>query len=164
MNTNSKVVNQEQGGAFLSNLPQEGLEVSDFHSIVKINEMPIGEALFFFYTNRKEIENTAYGNFEVWQGLELDVTKSNENDLIMYSKAVSFAVNTFLKNLEKSNLVVFNNLYKIQKEWNKGDKFTGGKVAKGYGYKVSRLKITHDFVKKLSEHYTTLTKPETIPF
>ena len=158
------VINQEQGGAFLSNLPQEGLEVSDYHSILKINEMAIGEALFFFYTNKKEIEDTTYGNFEVWQGLRLDVTKSNEDELVMTSDAISFAVNTFLKNLEKSNLVVFNNLYKIQKEWNKGDKFAGGKVAKGYGYKVSRLKITPAFVKRLSERYTELTKPETIPF
>ena len=159
-----QVAGQEQSGAFLNNLPQEGLEVSDFHSIIKINEMEIGDVLFFFYTNRKEIENTAYGNFDVWQGLRLDVTKSNEDELIMTSDAVSFAVNTFLKNLEKSNLVTFNNLYKIQKEWNKGDKFAGGKVAKGYGYKVSRLKITQAFVKRLSEHYTEITKPETMPF
>lgn len=161
---NSRVVNQEQSGAFLNNLPQEGLEVSDFHAIVKINEMAIGDTLFFFYTNRKEINDTTYGNFEVWQGLRLDVTKSNEDELVMTSDAVSFAVNTFLKNLEKSNLVTFNNLYKIQKEWNKGDKFAGGKVAKGYGYKVSRLKITPAFVKRLNEHYTELIKPEAMPF
>ena len=140
------------------------VQFKDEHEQIKLADLNVGESLMFFWVNQKTINSQDYGDFELWQGLKVDMSQTDDESFVKTSVPVSFAANTMVRNLVGSNKVVTDRLYRIEAKWKKGDKFNGGKVAKGHGYDFFDQHIKPELAAALKKHYRetlTTSHPET---
>lgn len=106
-----------------------------------IKDLGIGESICFYLMDVESKNSQEFGEFSVCVGLEINEHLENLDQVLDAAECASFVPNTQLSNMLDDKLIEFGNLYRITKEWDKGTKFSGGKVAKGYGYKVVKLTL-----------------------
>lgn len=121
-----------------------------------IQELPKGKSLVFYFADITNRQSKEYGDFVVFEGLQLDINAAGVEKLIASSKGISFVPNTFLQNAQASNNLEVGRAYRIEKAWNKDDKFEDGKRAKGYGYKIFELSVDGETRGKLNEHFLAI--------
>ena len=105
-------------------------------------ELPKGQSVLFYIAETKVVPNQEYGDFVVWEGLRLDDKASTPTAAIEGGVYSSVIPNTMLLNLFERKGVVVGRLYRIEKAWDRGDKFKDGKPAKGFGYDVFELSLS----------------------
>lgn len=108
---------------------------------VQIAELEKGKSILFFVGGFADRKSTEYGDFKVVEGLQLSLEAGSIESLIDSSIGASFIPNTLLLNQIEQSLIVTGRVYRIEKAWNKDEKFADGKRAKGYGYNTFELSV-----------------------
>lgn len=108
---------------------------------VQIAELEKGKSLLFFVGGFADRKSNEYGDFKVVEGLQLSLEANSIEALIDSAVGASFIPNTLLLNQIEQSLVVVGRVYRIEKAWNKDEKFADGKRAKGYGYNTFELSV-----------------------
>ena len=109
------------------------------HEQFDISALEIGESVPFYFANTRGATSEEYGDFIICQGIQVDIEASSIDGLAESAKPISFIPNTLLKNKIDEGSMIEGELYRIEKAWDKGQKFKDGKKAKGWGYKVFHL-------------------------
>ncbi len=123
------------------------------HEQYDISALEIGESLPFYYASTRGATSEEYGDFIICQGIKVDVEASSVDALVATAAAISFIPNTLLKNKIEEGAMIEGELYRIEKAWDKGQKFKDGKKAKGWGYKVFHLAMDPQTKTALSNAY-----------
>lgn len=130
------------------NFQEEQLTAGSY-KVIKLQDLEKGDFITFFTCGTESRSSAEYGDFEVVVGLEVDTNARSVSELVETAEPASFVPNTMLQNLGLKS----GTLYKIQKEWNRGDKGPKGKPSKGYGYKVFKLSADLEVLNKLDEKF-----------
>ncbi len=109
------------------------------HEQFDISALEIGESLSFYFDNTRNATSEEYGDFIICQGIKVDIEAASLDALTASASAISFIPNVLLRNKIDENAMIQQELYRIEKAWDKGQKFNDGKKAKGWGYKVFHL-------------------------
>lgn len=117
---------------------------------VSMQELPKGKSLVFYFADKANRQSKEYGDFVVFEGLQLDINAKGVDDLISSSIGISFVPNTFLLNATENNNLEVGRAYRIEKAWDKDEKFSDGRKAKGYGYKIFELNVDGETRGKLN--------------
>lgn len=128
-----------------------------FADTIKLADMNIGESVVFYFGLFKDLPANEFGESVVWEGLQLDTTKASPKEAVENSIFVSLWPNTQLRRMNASGSIIAGRLYRIEKAWNRGDKFKG-KPAKGFGYNVFELNLNEELKSLLT---TTLFNRQT---
>ena len=123
------------------------------HNQFDISSLEIGESLPFYFDNTRGATSEEYGDFIIAQGLKVDIEAASVDALIESAEATSFVPNTLLNNKIDEGSLIPGELYRIEKAWDKGQKFSDGKKAKGWGYKVFHLATEPAVKSKLQAAY-----------
>ncbi len=129
------------------------------HEQLDIKEMEIGQSLGFFFTSQRTATSEEYGDFTICQGLKVDLDATDVDTLVDSSNAASFIPNTLLANKIAEGALLEGELYRIEKAWDKGQKFKDGKKAKGWGYKLFSLSLEPVVKKQLTDAYKAKINP-----
>ncbi len=129
------------------------------HLQMDIKEMVIGESFGFFFTSQRSATSEEYGDFIICQGLKVDLDATDVASLVDEAVAASFIPNTLLVNKLTEGALLEGELYRIEKAWDKGQKFKDGKKAKGWGYKLFSLSIEPTTKKQLGDKYASCVNP-----
>lgn len=129
------------------------------HTQLDIKEMTKGESIGFFFSNTKDANSEEYGPFTICQGLQVDLEAKDIGTLIDTADAASFVPNTLLVNKMEEGALLEGELYRIEKAWDKGEKFSDNKKAKGWGYKLFSLSVEPTVKKQLADKYAELVNP-----
>ncbi len=81
-------------------------------------------------------------------GVKFSCDAKTEKELEESMSLVGFVPNTLLLNKIAAGQMRPGNAYRIEKSWNRGDKYEGNKKAKGYGYKVFKLSASDALLSK----------------
>lgn len=104
---------------------------------LNLNEELGKQESVYLYVGRFETRTSReYGDFVAMEGLIIDNDAKSLDKAIEKSEGVSFIPNTMLLNLIKDDTIVAGRVYRVMKAWDRGEKFSDGRQAKGYGYKV----------------------------
>lgn len=109
------------------------------HEQYDISALEIGESVPFYYVSTRDANSEEYGPFVICQGIKVDIEAASIDALAASAHAISFIPNTLLKNKIDEGAMIEGELYRIEKAWDKNQKFSDGKKAKGWGYKVFHL-------------------------
>jgi len=123
------------------------------HEQLDIKEMVIGESFGFFFATQRTATSEEYGDFTICQGLKVDLDATDVDALVDTATAASFIPNTLLANKITEGALLEGELYRIEKAWDKGQKFKDGKKAKGWGYKLFSLSLEPVVKKQLTDAY-----------
>ncbi len=123
------------------------------HEQYDISALEIGESLPFYYASTRGATSEEYGDFIICQGIKVDIEAASVDALVGSAHAISFIPNTLLKNKIDEGSMIEGELYRIEKAWDKGQKFSDGKKAKGWGYKVFHLAMDPQTKTALSNGY-----------
>ncbi len=129
------------------------------HEQLDIKEMEIGDSLGFFFVSQRTATSEEYGDFTICQGLKVDLDATSVDALVEEAKAASFIPNTLLANKIAEGALLEGELYRIEKAWDKGQKFKDGKKAKGWGYKLFSLSLEPVVKKQLTDEYKAKINP-----
>jgi len=129
------------------------------HEQLDIKEMEIGDSFGFFFTSQRGATSEEYGDFVICQGLKIDLEAADVDTLVEAATAASFIPNTLLMNKITEGALLEGELYRIEKAWDKGQKFKDGKKAKGWGYKLFSLSIEPVVKKQLTDAYKAKVNP-----
>ena len=113
----------------------------------------------FYYDNKKTATSQEHGDFEILQGLQLNLSLSTQDEIIEKSELASFIPNTMLRNLMANSGLVRGEAYVVTKKWSRGDLIPGRgpkDKAKGHGFVVSRIKAPDTFLSSLKAKHDTL--------
>lgn len=97
-----------------------------------------GESVIVYLADITKAESDEFGEFSLFKMLRLGEGETLEQ-MLEGSELISSIPNTQLSNMLDEGVLVKGNLYRIEKAWERGDSFAGGKKAKGFGYKVFTL-------------------------
>jgi len=109
------------------------------HEQYDISALEIGESLSFYFDNTRDATSEEYGDFIICQGIKVDTGAASLDALAASAEPISFIPNVLLRNKIDDGSMIMGELYRIEKAWDKGQKFKDGKKAKGWGYKVFHL-------------------------
>lgn len=123
------------------------------HAQFELQSLEIGESIAVYFDNTRTANSEEYGEFIICQGLKIDLSAASEDDLIASATPVSFVPNTLLRNKLDQNSMIKGELYRIEKAWEKGQKFNDGKRAKGNGYELFHLKAGEGLLKAMKKAY-----------
>ena len=132
------------------------------HEQFDIAALEIGESLPFYYSSTRGATSEEYGDFIICQGIKVDIASASVDGLVSSAQAVSFIPNTLLKNKIDEGSMIEGELYRIEKAWDKGQKFSDGKKAKGWGFKVFHLAMDPQTKTALNDAYQAALKPADI--
>jgi len=138
---------------------EEEVVSENVHLQMDIKEMVIGESIGFFFTSQRTATSDEYGDFTICQGLKVDLDAQDVDTLVDEAVAASFIPNTLLINKITDGSLLEGELYRIEKAWDKGQKFADRKVARGWGYKLFSLSIEPTVKKQLSNTYKAKVNP-----
>ena len=127
---------------------------------LKINELAKGESIAIYFGNLADRNSKEYGEFQVVEGLQVDLTSSSADELVKSAKPASFVPNTMLQNMNEQGGFVAGKLYRIVKKWERGEKFEDGKIAKGFGYEVFELKADGKTIASLKQAFVAAASGE----
>ena len=122
-------------------------------SLQKLNKC---DSIVFYFVTTSTRTSKEYGDFQVCEGLKLDVNTPGVDAMVESAVGASFVPNTFLQNAMQNGNLETGRVYRIEKAWDRGDKFDDGKNAKGYGYKIFELNVDGPTRSKLNERFTTI--------
>lgn len=140
---------------------EEKIDLQNPHEQVKLQEIAKGDSIGFFWMNQRTANSDQYGEFTVIEGLQVDLTAESEDGLLDSAKAISTVPNTMLQNNIEQGGMVRGELYRIEKGWDKGEKFSTG-PAKGYGYNTFRIKAPEPLLQKLEALYKGKVNPNSV--
>lgn len=129
------------------------------HEQFDISALEIGESVPFYYASTRDADSEEYGPFIICQGIKVDIESSSVDALVGSAQAISFIPNTLLKNKIDEGSMIEGELYRIEKAWDKGQKFKDGKKAKGWGFKVFHLAMDPQTKTAMSNAYQAAIKP-----
>ena len=132
------------------------------HEQYDISALEIGESLPFYYNNTRDAESEEFGPFIICQGIKVDVEQTSIEALCATAQPISFIPNVLLRNKIDEGAMIEGELYRIEKAWDKGRKFSDGKKAKGWGYKVFHLATDPNTKSALLNAYQTATSKASI--
>ena len=132
------------------------------HEQFDISALEIGESLPFYYANTRDATSEDYGDFIICQGIKVDIEAASIDALAGSAKPISFIPNTLLKNKIDEGSMIEGELYRIEKAWDKNQKFKDGKKAKGWGYKVFHLAADPKTKTALVNAYKTAVQPASL--
>lgn len=137
----------------MSFLQEEKVVSENQHETITLKELDVNESILFYFDNLRDATSDEYGDFKICQGLKLDLTASNEADLLDSAVAASFIPNTLLTNKLDQNSFVRGEVYRVEHAWTRGQKFSNGQKAKGEGYELYRIKLGEGTLKQLAHLY-----------
>ncbi len=143
----------------MSFLNEEKIDLQNPHEQVKLQDLEKGESIGFFWVKMRDANSDEYGDFQIMEGLQVDLSADSEQALIDSAKPISTVPNTMLLNNIEQGGMVRGELYRLEKAWDKGEKFKGGVKAKGYGYNTYRIKAPESLLKSLDALYKAKIKP-----
>lgn len=108
---------------------------------IQLNELPKGESILVYVAGFSDRVSEKYGDFQVVESLVLDINASSVSEMISSARGGSFIPNIMLQNMITEGKIYEGGVFRIEKAWDQGDKFSGGKQAKGYGYSVFELDV-----------------------
>ena len=120
------------------------------YSRINLQEMEVGESFGFAFIKAESRTSEEFGDFEICAGVKFDTNAPSLDAALKDAEKASFIPNTMLQNLIDSGGLSEDGFYRIEKKWNRGDKFKG-KPAKGYGYEVFKLSVPKDFIQKVMD-------------
>lgn len=109
-----------------------------------LKDIPKGKSVMFYIAGFAEKTSTEYGDFKVAEGLRLDLDAASIDALVSSGVGSSFIPNTMLLNMIEEGRLQAGKVYRIEKAWDRDDKFAGNKRAKGYGYNVFEMGVDKD--------------------
>ena len=112
---------------------------SPFSQFKPNEELEKGESFCFYFHSTGTGNSAEYGEFTVLQGVKFECNAKNEKELEQSMSLTGFIPNTLLLNKVAAGQMRHGNAYRIEKAWDRGDKYNGNQKAKGYGYKVFKL-------------------------
>lgn len=143
----------------MSMFETEVIEAKSPYKDLQLSAQSNGFSFAFFYDNKKTANSQEHGEFEILQGLQLDLSLSTQTEIIEKSELASFIPNTMLRNLMANGGLIRGEAYIVTKKWSKGDLIPGRgpkDKAKGHGFVVSRVKAPDTFLSSLKEKHDTL--------
>jgi hypothetical protein len=143
----------------MSLLQEEKIDLQNPHEQFRLHDMEKGDSIGFFWVKMRDANSEEYGDFQVMEGLQVNVSADSEDALIESAKAISTIPNTMLLNNIAQGGMVRGELYRLEKAWDKGEKFKGGVKAKGYGYNTYRIKAPEPLLRKLEAAYKAKVNP-----
>ena len=143
----------------MSLLQEEKIDLQNPHEQFRLQDMEKGDSIGFFWVKMRDANSEEYGDFQVMEGLQVNVNADSEDALIESAKAISTIPNTMLLNNIDQGGMVRGELYRLEKAWDKGEKFKGGVKAKGYGYNTYRIKAPEPLLRKLEAAYKAKVNP-----
>jgi len=146
-------MNKKNGESKMALFNETEVVSENQHEQLDIKEMVIGDSFGFFFTSQRTATSEEYGDFIICQGLKVDLEATDIDSLVDTAGAASFIPNTLLSNKITEGALLEGELYRIEKAWDKGQKFKDGKKAKGWGYKLFSLSIEPTVKKQLSDSY-----------
>lgn len=131
---------------------------------IQLNELPKGESILVYVAGFSDRVSEKYGDFQVVESLVLDIDASSVSEMISSSKGGSFIPNIMLQNMITEGKIYEGGVFRIEKAWDQGDKFAGGKQAKGYGYNVFELSVDKETKTKMRDNFLRIKagKPEEV--
>ena len=123
------------------------------------DDMANGESVGFYFNSTRVGTSAEYGDFTIVQGTKVDLAAKSIDAFVDSAEAVSFIPNTLLANKIEDGSFAEGECYRIEKAWDRGEKFKDGKVAKGYGYNLFHINIEPAVKKDLSNTYQSLINP-----
>lgn len=114
-----------------------------------LKDVPKGQSIMFYVAGFAEKTSSEYGDFKVAEGLRLDLQAASIDALVSSGVGSSFIPNTMLLNMIEEGKLQAGKVYRIEKAWDRDDKFAGNKKAKGYGYNVFEMGVDNDTLAKL---------------
>ena len=128
-------------------------------------ELEIGESFCFYFKETATATSPEYGEFSVMNGVTFDCSAKDEASLKKSYALTGFVPNTLLLNKIAAGQMRPGNAYRIEKSWNRGDKYNGNQKAKGYGYKVFKLGASDELLSSfdafIAEQLGTVPTSET---
>jgi hypothetical protein len=121
---------------------------SPYASFSPNEDLNVGESFCIYFKETAEATSPEYGEFTVLNGVKFNCSAATEQELIDSMELASFVPNTLLLNKIASNSMRAGDAYRIEKKWNRGDKYDGNKKAKGYGYSVYKLSASNELLNK----------------
>ncbi len=121
---------------------------SPYKSFSPNEELDIGDSFCIYFKETATANSPEYGEFTVVNGVKFDCSAKTEAELENSMELASFVPNTLLLNKIASGTMRPGNAYRIEKAWNRGDKYEGNKKAKGYGYKLFKLNASDALLQK----------------
>lgn len=114
-----------------------------------LKDIPKGQSIMFYVADFANKTSNEYGDFKVAEGLRLDLQAASIDALVSSGVGSSFIPNTMLLNMIEEGKLQAGKVYRIEKAWDRDDKFAGNKKAKGYGYNVFEMGADSDTLAKL---------------
>ena len=111
-------------------------------------ELEIGESFCFYFKETSTGNSAEYGEFTLMNGVMFDCKADTEDKLMTSAELRSFVPNTLLLNKLAAGQMRPGQAYRIEKKWNRGDKYNGNQKAKGYGYGVFKLNASDELLSK----------------
>lgn len=127
---------------------------------IQISELEKGKSILFFIGGFADRKSNGYGDFKVVEGLQLSLDATSVDALIDSAVGASFIPNTLLLNQIEQNSMVAGRVYRIEKAWNKDEKFGDGKRAKGYGYNSFELSVDTQTLAALNNKFMSVKANE----
>ncbi len=112
---------------------------SPYASFKPNEELEIGDSFCIFIKENTTANSAEYGEFTVVNGVVFDCSSADEAAMKKSMQLKGFIPNTLLLNKIASGLMRIGGVYRIEKTWNRGDKYNGNMKAKGFGYKLFKL-------------------------
>lgn len=134
----------------LNNL--DGFNRFEFKNLTK------DESIIVYLADVADMDSADFGEFKLFKMLKLNVGKTID-EMLDGAELISSIPNTMLLNMVSEGLIAEGNMYRITKAWDRGDKFSGGKIAKGYGYKVYALSNPQLMPKVVAKYKELLSGP-----
>jgi len=122
-------------------------------------ELGLNESIGFFWTTIKEATSEEYGDFIICQGLKVNLSAGSVDELLETATPYSFIPNVLLNNKIEDGSFATNELYRIEKTWDKGQKFKDGTKAKGYGFTLYHQNVNPEIKQQLQDVYKNRINP-----
>ena len=124
-----------------------------------LKEMVIGESIAFYFASRRTATSEEYGDFTICQGAQVDLSVDSVDALIASATLTSWIPNTLLVNKLADGSLTEGEVYRIEKAWDKGQKFADNKKAKGWGYKLFTISVDASVRQALGAKVKALLAP-----
>ena len=129
------------------------------HEQGNIKDMSVNESVGFYFDNQKTANSEEYGEFTICQGLKINLQSATIDSLVETATPFSFIPNTLLMNKIIDGSLTEGEAYRIEKTWEKGQKFKDGTKAKGYGFTLFHQNMAPQIKTTLASAYKEKLNP-----
>lgn len=118
---------------------------------IQLKELLKGESVLVYVASFSDRTSPEFGDFQIAESLVLDNEAPSISKMISSAKGGSFILNIMLQNMVNEGKIYEGGIFRIEKAWDKEEKFANGKRAKGYGYNVFELDADKETKSKLRD-------------